>query len=131
MQNNDRQNAQTAPQEQGFVGGGYDPVFTWGGFEDHVMAEERVDAAAADPRGGAQPPGGAGAAPASLGGGSKTALGLRSGWTRPQPTLGVVRSPPGTSGRLAPTPETTRSRCTPTMPDRRAPTPEKITSRLL
>src|ERR687893_1833651 len=56
MQNNDRQNAQTAPQEQGFVGGGYDPVFTWGGFEDHVMAEERVDAPAADPRGGTPPP---------------------------------------------------------------------------
>src|SRR5918997_712146 len=67
MQNNDRQNAQTAPQEQSFVGGGYDPVFTWGGFEDHVMAEERVDAPAADPRGGAQPPGYVGQAGADAG----------------------------------------------------------------
>src|SRR4028119_1490536 len=67
MQNNDRHKAQTAPQEQGFVGGGYDPFFTWGGFEDHVMAEERVDAAAADPRGGAQPPGYVGQAGADAG----------------------------------------------------------------
>ena len=44
------------PERRDGPEGGDDPLFTWGGFEDDVVAEELVDASAADPWGGGTQP---------------------------------------------------------------------------
>jgi hypothetical protein len=118
-------------QEQGYVEGEYDPgseydtgfvpegEYTPGSDYDRGFVPESGD----DPEGGYDP--------LFTWGGFEDDVVLRSRWRRPQPSLGLVRSPSRRWGGRTPTPETPKSRCTQRMLGRLASRPEstRTTSR--
>jgi hypothetical protein len=124
-------------------GSEYDPVFTWGDFEDYVGAEEPVEASAADPWGGTQPPeytGWAGAAagngetempPEYVGQGGADDAGDGEiemysddvGQAGEDAGGDEIEMPPCMLGEGAKMPEAARSRCPPCMSGERASMP--------